>query len=185
MATLEKAGVIIGKDQDGNTVIIEPITSLENVEGLTEELKKYLPLAGGTLAGNLTGKYITGTWLQTTAVTRLSGKSDKIAVIDAAGWIYYRTLNDLLTDLGSAEKPVILATTMKSSGWSNKQYSFEGTYPKATYDLAIEPDSTCTEAQLDAWSNARIVGSSAGNVLKSYGDVPAVDIPVILEVQKK
>ncbi|WP_251612865.1 hypothetical protein [Senimuribacter intestinalis] len=185
MATLEKAGVIVGKDKDGNIVIVEPVTAVENVEGLPEELAKYLPKSGGTLTGNLTGKYLTGTWLQTTAVSRLGSKPDKIAVIDSAGWIYYRTLDDLLTDLGVAGKPIYLASTLSASGWSNGQYSFEGSYPKATYDLSVEPDSTCTEAQLDAWSGARIVGSSAGNVLKAFGDVPTVDIPVILEVKKK
>lgn len=56
-----------------------------------------LPLSGGTLTGNLTGKYITGTWLQTTAVT---DKAGRIATIDNDGWIYYRTLDETKGDLG-------------------------------------------------------------------------------------
>lgn len=99
---------------------------------------------------------------------------------------YKAKLDGLETEFGKYEmKSTIIDATIFASGWSNGQYSFEDSYPKATYDLSVEPDSTCTESQLDAWSGARIVGSSTGNVLKAFGDVPAVDIPVILEVKKK
>lgn len=50
--------------------------------------------------GNLTGKYLTGTWLQTTATMDLGKAPPKIAVLDNAGWIYYRTLAELRADLG-------------------------------------------------------------------------------------
>lgn len=59
-----------------------------------------LSTSGGTLTGNLTGKYITGTWLQTTAASELSTTPEKIAVLDSTGWIYYRTLAQLKSDLG-------------------------------------------------------------------------------------
>lgn len=99
---------------------------------------------------------------------------------------YKAKLDGLETEFGKYEtKSTMIAATIFASGWSDGQYSFEDSYPNATYDLSVEPDSTCTEAQLDAWSGARIVGNSAGNVLKAFGDVPTVDIPVILEVKKK
>lgn len=63
----------------------------------------YLPLSGGTLTGNLTGKYITGTWLQTTAT---SDKAGRIATIDDDGWIYYRTLAETKGDLGISDNLV-------------------------------------------------------------------------------
>lgn len=63
----------------------------------------YLPLSGGTLTGNLTGKYITGTLLQTTAA---SDKVGKIATIDDNGWIYYRTLAETKGDLGISDNLV-------------------------------------------------------------------------------
>lgn len=56
-----------------------------------------LPISGGTLTGNLTGKYITGTWLQTTAV---SDKAGDIATIDSDGWIYKRTPDETASDIG-------------------------------------------------------------------------------------
>lgn len=65
------------------------------------ELDEKLPLSGGTLTGNLTGKYITGTWLKTTEASELSTTPEKIAVLDSTGWIYYRTLDHLKSDLGA------------------------------------------------------------------------------------
>ena len=59
-----------------------------------------LSTSGGTLTGNLTGKYITGTWLKTTEASELSTTPEKIAVLDSTGWIYYRTLDHLKSDLG-------------------------------------------------------------------------------------
>lgn len=50
---------------------------------------------------NLIGKYITGTWLQTTAATDLGRAPGKIAVLDESGWVYYRTPAELLADLGA------------------------------------------------------------------------------------
>lgn len=58
-----------------------------------------LPLSGGTLTGNLTGKYIAGTWLQTTEATEQSSAASKIATIDGSGWIYYRTPAHIVSDL--------------------------------------------------------------------------------------
>lgn len=69
--------------------------------GLTPD--DYLPLSGGTLTGNLYGQYMVGTWLQTTANTHLSSKPPKVAVLDASGWIYHRTLPEMLTDIGAVQ----------------------------------------------------------------------------------
>lgn len=60
-----------------------------------------LDKTGGTLTGNLTGKYITGTWLQTTEATDLGRAAGKIAVLDGSGWVYYRTPAEMLADLGA------------------------------------------------------------------------------------
>jgi hypothetical protein len=64
--------------------------------GLSGKLDK----SGGTLTGNLTGKYIAGTWLQTTEATDFGKKPGKIAILDDSGWIYYRTPSELLSDIG-------------------------------------------------------------------------------------
>ena len=44
--------------------------------------------AGGTFTGNVSGKYFTGTWLQTTEATDLGRVPGKIAVLDESGWVY-------------------------------------------------------------------------------------------------
>lgn len=75
-------------------------------------LQNYLPISGGTLTGNLTGKYITGTWLQATdSNNHLTSTAAKVAVLDASGWVYYRTIAELLADLGIPDATTIQATT--------------------------------------------------------------------------
>lgn len=64
---------------------------------------KYLPLTGGKLTGNLDGKYITGTWLKSTDAGHLESAAAKVAVLDAQGWIYYRTPAELMADMGLAD----------------------------------------------------------------------------------
>ena len=61
-----------------------------------------------TLDGNLTGKYITGTWLQTTAASDLNSTPPKVAVLDNSGWIYSRTPNELKSDMGLATSNITL-----------------------------------------------------------------------------
>lgn len=64
---------------------------------------KYLPLTGGKLTGNLDGKYITGTWLRSTDAGHQEAAATKVAVLDAQGWIYYRTPAELMADMGLAD----------------------------------------------------------------------------------
>lgn len=57
--------------------------------------------SGGTFTGNVSGKYFTGTWLQTTAATDLGRVPGKIAVLDESGLVYYRTPAELKSDIGA------------------------------------------------------------------------------------
>ena len=90
-------------------------------------------------------------------------------------------------DAVKANKPTITTGTLLASGWntSAKTYSFASTYPSATYDLEIEPGQTCTEAQLSAWTRAKLVGSATSNVVTAVGEVPTVDIPIIIKAVVK
>nr|DAL71996.1 MAG TPA: hypothetical protein [Caudoviricetes sp.] len=74
-----------------NYVIKAAIDNLENSK---------LSKSGGTLTGNLSGKYIAGTWLQATEASDLGKNAGKIAVLDDLGWVYYRTPSELFADLG-------------------------------------------------------------------------------------
>lgn len=60
---------------------------------------KFLPLTGGTLTGNLTGKYITGTWLQSTAAGHQTTPATKVPVLDSSGWLYWRSPAELKSDM--------------------------------------------------------------------------------------
>lgn len=71
-----------------------------NLNTTNNKFSSYLPLNGGTLTGNLTGQYLTGTWLQTTSTSNLGYNPGKIAVLDGSGWIYYRTTAQVLSDIG-------------------------------------------------------------------------------------
>lgn len=61
-----------------------------------------LDKTGGTMTGNLSGQYITGTWLQTTAASDLGRTPGKIAVLDDAGRVYYRSLAEIKADIGAS-----------------------------------------------------------------------------------
>ena len=78
-----------------------------------------------------------------------------------------------------------VTATLIASSWSNKQYSFESTYPSASYDIevGINGDSA-TDDQYKAWASLKPMDSMS-NILKIKGEVPTVDIPVILKVVSK
>ena len=82
-----------------------------NPHGVTAAQVGALPLTGGTLTGNLTGKYISGTWLQVTEDNHMKNTSAKVAVLDGSGWVYYRTVSELLADLNIPDSNAIRATT--------------------------------------------------------------------------
>lgn len=79
-----------------------------------------LPTSGGTLTGNLTGKYITGTWLQTTEVSNQAGD---IATIDGNGWIYKRTPDETASDIGVTHQNLFV----------NGNFQIWQRYPSGTY----------------------------------------------------
>lgn len=118
----------------------------------------YLPLTGGTLTGNLIGKYITGTWLQTTAT---GDKAGRFATIDNDGWIYYRTPAETLADIGAAlashthttsqveglsdaiakAEPFVVTIQITTSSGGGKTYTADKTY--AEIKAAIDAGKYC------------------------------------------
>lgn len=79
--------------------------------------------SGGTLTGNLTGKYLTGTWLQTTEASDLKSKPGKIAVLDGSGWVYYRTPAELASDIGVVAPADYIVEKGTSSGWQYRKWN--------------------------------------------------------------
>lgn len=80
----------------------------------------------------------------------------------------------------------VVQTTLKSGTWSDGKYSFEATYPAASYDVTVEPDGdNITAAGYKAWGALKATGSATSNILIAKGKTPTVDIAVILRVVKK
>ena len=123
-----------------------------------------LSTSGGTLTGNLTGKYITGTWLQSTAASDLGRTPGKIAVLDDSGWVYYRTPAELLADIGAmsggdyytkAETDAAIAVRASTSAYGTTKLSNSTTSSSKT--LAATPYAVKTAlAQAKAYVDSAI-----------------------------
>jgi hypothetical protein len=74
---------------------------------------------------------------------------------------------------------------MLASGWTGNTYSFEADYPNDQYNISIEVDSTATAEQFEAFGGAMICGSADSNVATALGDVPTVDVPIIVKAVSK
>jgi hypothetical protein len=119
---------------------------------------------------------------------RINGKAVYKKNVD--GVIHYRLDGETewkpyALAVGASAKPVYTTTTMTASGWSNGTYSFESTYPKASYDISVEVAPTATVEQFEAFGEAMICGSADSNVATALGDVPVIDIPVIIKAVVK
>ena len=97
------------------------------------ELDKKLDKTGGTLTGNLTGKYITGTWLQTTEATDLGRAPGKVAVLDGSGWVYYRTPAEIKSDIGA---DAVVTTSSNGLMSTSDKSKLDGIAAGATANLA-------------------------------------------------
>lgn len=75
--------------------------------------------------------------------------------------------------------------TMFAGNWSGNEYFFEGDFPSDQYDISIEVAPTATAEQFEAFGGAMICGSADSNVATAIGDVPTVDIPVIIKAVRK
>ena len=96
-------------------------------------------------------------------------------------------VNDSGSWAAAVIKPTIATTTLLASSWDStaKTYSFEATYPNTSYDIEVDIDGDrCTDKQLDAWITAKPL-SSSNNKIVAKGDIPTVDIPVILTITPK
>ena len=57
-------------------------------------------IGNANIGGNLSANYVTGTWLQGTAANAADEKQDRVCVMDSSGWVYTRTLAQILGDIG-------------------------------------------------------------------------------------
>ena len=76
-----------------------------------------------TLNGNLNGKYLTGTWLQTTEATDLGKAPPYVCVFDGNGWLYKRTPAELKSDMGVVTPKDYVVERGTSSGWHYEKWN--------------------------------------------------------------
>lgn len=81
------------------------------------------------VAGNINGKYVTGTWLKTTEVTDLGRPASKVAVLDS-GWVYSRTSSEIVSDmkLAPVNLPITYAGGSNFSNTGSTQYGGTAKY---------------------------------------------------------
>lgn len=101
-----------------------------------------LDKTGGTLTGNLTGRYFTGTWLQTTAATDLGRTPKKVAVLDESGWVYYRTPAEIKSDIGANAVVTTSSDGLMSASDKSKLNGIASGATKITVDTALSSSST-------------------------------------------
>ncbi len=82
--------------------------------------------ANGGYSINASG-YIKGSWLQASAISNKGSNTGKVCVFDDAGWIYYRTPAEILTEAGGAKAsdiPDISGKLDKTTYEVNKTINF-------------------------------------------------------------
>ena len=123
---------------DGNGGVSAAAAGTDYAAASHNHDSSYLKLSGGKLTGNLSGKYITGTWLQTTEATALGSATTKICVLDGSGWVYYRTLADFKDDLSLN---IAFTVTLPASGWNNKAQTISNAkFVASGYAYTVSPE---------------------------------------------
>lgn len=136
---------------------------------LKAELDGKLDKSGGTLTGNLTGKYITGTWLQATSTSDLGKTPGKISVLDDSGLLYYRTPAEIKSDIGADVVVTTSSNGLMSASDKSKLNGIASGATKTIIDTALDGTSTnpvqnkVVKAALDKKFNTT-GGTIAGNV---------------------
>ena len=117
----------------------------------------------------------------------------KVAPLDNSGKVPVNNLPDAVVktdESGTIPSALIpdaeyVSAIMLASNWVGNEYSFEADYPHARYNIEVSVANTATVDQFDAAGKARIGSSATSNIFKALGDVPTVDIPVVVKAVKK
>ena len=115
----------------------------------------------------------------------LESKQDKINTTGLLKCSSEGVISSAVAGVDYALPTLTQTDTMLSSGWQGKKYSFEATYPVASYDIAIEIADSANQQQSEAFRNASMAGSATTNIVTALGQVPTIDIPIIVKVVRK
>lgn len=134
--------------------------------------------SGGTFTGNVSGKYFTGTWLQTTAATDLGRAPGKIAVLDESGRLYYRTPAELKSDIGAdyiAEQGTTGVWTWRK--WASGVAEMWAVFGAESLEMTTQTWGTLYTA---SWMGVAI-NKSARQYPFAFVDQPAVTVTPIAD----
>lgn len=120
-----------------------------------------------TLPENLTGKYLTGTWLQATAATDLGKAPPYVCVFDANGWLYKRKLSELFSDMGIPAQKDYVVERGTSSSWHYEKWN------SGKLELWRQTTSSNmgTTGQINGWYYRAYTIALPSNLLKNIQDV--------------
>ena len=120
-----------------------------------------------TLPENLTGKYLTGTWLQATAATDLGKAPPYVCVFDAKGWLYKRKLSELFSDMGIPAQKDYVVERGTSSSWHYEKWN------SGKLELWRQTTSSNlgTTGQINGWYYRAYTTALPSNLLKTIQDV--------------
>lgn len=160
---------------DGNGGVSAAAAGTDYAAASHNHDSSYLKLSGGELTGNLTGNYITCTWLQTTANNHLANKAAKVAILDSSGWVYYRTLAEFKSDLGLN---IAFTVTLPVSGWNNNAQTVSNSnFVSSGYAYTVAPASGSFAAYASALIYADDV-TAAGKMTFHCGETPTDNLTV-------
>ena len=120
-----------------------------------------------TLPANLTGKYITGTWLQSTEATDLGKAPPYVCVFDANGWLYKRKLSELFSDMGIPAQKDYVVERGTSRSWHYEKWN------SGKLELWRQTTSSNmgTTGQINGWYYRAYTVALPSNLLKTIQDV--------------
>ena len=145
-----------------NRVVYERINSLtENINNISDEVNQTVESVNG----------------------RLDNISEEIAgdLGDLGDNISEAVLN---LNNNKEKKHTFVNYTLRASNWNNSVYSIENIYPGSEYLVSLIR-GVLTEEQSEALSLANINGTALDSTVNQFvalGEVPVIDIPMILEI---
>ena len=97
------------------------LTSHQDISGKANLAGNNTFTGGQTITGNIDGYsingsgYVKGSWLQAPSTGKAGSNTGKVCVLDSAGWIYYRTPAEIVSDGGGATSSDIPTFTLSGT----------------------------------------------------------------------